>query len=239
MKNIVFSIATNGYADIYADLIATQREYAARYGFGYMLFDKTPPGGLTAGESSWLKISICLYLLRCGYTVLFVDSDAKVERRAPAFEEMFAGRSEVVAVRDEYSSVGMLNGGVIACRPGAGAERFFGMCLRYADIPTRFLPGYVPEFTSLYEQGHLRWVASRSPVFSLADERWNHTNAIDGDQYIWHARMPGVWNRKPKHKQQGFAALVLKKILRGSRTLRLRYAVRWYEGRGMLEIENG
>ena len=59
-KVLIFSIATNGYDEIYRDYLKAHQEYANKYGYKYIAFTKSPPFGISGSNSAWLKVAIIL-----------------------------------------------------------------------------------------------------------------------------------------------------------------------------------
>ena len=63
VEHVVFSIATNGYEEVFKDCLDSQRDYCKRYGLNYCLIQGCPPWGINAHDSSWLKIPALKFLL--------------------------------------------------------------------------------------------------------------------------------------------------------------------------------
>jgi hypothetical protein len=75
----VFSIATNGYEHQFRYCIQSHLNYCQRLGIPYFLICGKPPWGISAHDSSWVKLKILDHLLqRYNGGVLYLDADCEV-----------------------------------------------------------------------------------------------------------------------------------------------------------------
>lgn len=228
MKTLVLTIATNGYGDFLRDHITSQQEYAARHGYHHVALTKTPPWGISAANSSWLKIPMMLRYLTHGYErVLFLDADAMVMDRAPALEAMHAPGKSVYMAKE---SSGRFNAGVIMCLASRDATAFLRAVYGMADWPASWLPR---RDRNLYENGHVIYVSRfRRDCIQTIDSRWNytsHTHLPDpSDYFVCHGRFS--YARKPRSQQAPPSRWQTwqKRILQGPRTILLWRLCRWY-----------
>lgn len=200
-KTIILSIATNGYDRIFSDILDSQRDYANRNGYVYYVLNHFPCFQLNASMSSWLKIPLILSALTKEYNVAFFDADAKIQASAGSIDDFFSlGTSGCVYMaKDQQCQLGGVNAGVQFVSHGERALAFYKKIMFFATLPNKFLPGKAPEDISLYEQGHVRWAFRNYEISRELDLRWNWTSAKSGDEYVWHAHVPGMWDKKRIH----------------------------------------
>lgn len=225
MKNILlFTIATNGYDEIFADWLQTQEEYAQKHAYHYRAITKSPPKGISGANSAWLKIPLILSALNKGHEwVGFIDSDCKIQPHAPPLESVFIPGKSIYMCHD---GTGRFNSGVIIVKNEPDAIRFFQQIYRWSDLPGHFLP---KEDVNLYENGHVIHFGKTHPSVALLDPRWNNTIGEPIGEYIWHGR--GRYSEKPRSqsKTPGIMTAAMKRIAEGSRYFLLRRLVRFYE----------
>lgn len=224
----MFTIATNGYDEIYKDYLISHKNYADKFGYKYIAFTKNPPSGISGTNSAWMKVAIILNALEKGYkAIFFIDSDALVRDYTPPIESLFRPDKFI------YMSVeltGNFNSGVIIVVNDSKSRKFFKQLLLRADVPGFMLP---KSDRCLYENGHVINLAKKSPIVHVIDPKWNYnynTEISEGEkEYIWHGR--DSWHAKPRSKARPltFSEALLRRIDEGSRYFLLRRLLRFYE----------
>lgn len=165
---LLFSIATNGYDRHFATLLEKQRAFAARIGADYWVARASPPWGISANDSAWLKIPFLAEGLARGYGwVLYLDADCEVFD-CPSPQETFADAQESIFMCRDFSH--RLNSAVIFARNTGAARRVFRRLWRSSFRPAAFLP---PEDRNLYENGHVIHYLKNEPAVRVIDNRWN------------------------------------------------------------------
>lgn len=219
----MFTIATNGYDQIFADCLESQEAYAARHGYRYLAVRQSPPWGINGANSAWLKIPLMLHALRRGYSwVCFVDADCTVRPHAPALESV-KQQDKTIYVGLDFSN--RINSGVIIAQNAPVTVRFFQRLYLIADVPGVLLP---KADRNLYENGHFIYLAKQHPAVALFDTKWNNTTGKPIGEYIWHGG--GRYHQKPRASAppKGTFHAVLKRLREGPRILLLRRLVRLY-----------
>lgn len=226
-NTLLFSIATNGYDEIYRDYLRSHKSYAERYGYKYIAFTKSPPEGISGTNSAWLKIALILKALRKGYkSVFFIDADALINETTPPIERIFESQKFIYM---SVESTGRFNSGVIIVRNHEKAIRFFRHLLLRSDIPNALLP---KEDRNLYENGHVINLAKNSPIVKVISSKWNYNyDSVleEGEtEYILHGR--GTWQRKPRSKTKGLTKLeaLVKRLEEGPRYFILKRLLAFY-----------
>jgi hypothetical protein len=88
-KIFMFTIATNGYDEVFQDCLDSHKKYATNQGYKYIAFTKSPPDGISGTNSAWLKVAIILRALKKGYeNVFFIDADAFIHEYTPPIESV-------------------------------------------------------------------------------------------------------------------------------------------------------
>ncbi|MFH5803659.1 hypothetical protein [Alienimonas sp. DA493] len=230
-RTVAFTVATNGYDQTFADCLESQRAWADRHGYAYLVLDGAPPGGIDGAESAWLKIFAIRELLDRPEVahVVFLDADATVRPHAPA-APTDAGFS-ILAARDH---TGRYNSGVLLVRAADDARAFFRRLCRMADVPPVWLP---KRDRNLWENGHFIYLARKTGAVGDLDPQWNFTSGleapggpdgwVEGEEYVCHGR--GRYLEKPRTgPKPGRWAKALRRLRRGSRTLRVAGHLRHY-----------
>lgn len=228
LKTLMFTIATNGYDEIYKDYLVSHKNYADKFGYKYIAFTKSPPSGVSGTNSAWMKVAITLDALKKGYkAVFFIDSDALVRDYTPPIETLFRPDKFI------YMSVemtGNFNSGVIIVVNDTESKKFFQQLLLRADIPGFILP---KSDQCLYENGHVINLAKNSPIVQIIDPRWNYnfnTTLPEGEkEYILHGR--GTWHKKLRSKEKplSYFEASLKKMSEGPRYFLLKRLLKFYQ----------
>ena len=227
-KAFIFTIATNGYEEIYRDYLCAHQEYANKYNYKYIAFTKSPIYGISGTNSAWLKVAIILKALKKGYkNVFFIDADALIRDYTPPIESLFC---EGKYIYMSVESSGNFNSGVIIVISHQTSIQFFKKLLLRADVPGFLLP---KSDQCLYENGHVINLAKNSPIVQIIDPKWNYnynTTLEEGDkEYIWHGR--DTWHQKPRSKAKTTSYLdsLMQKLSEGSRYLLLQRLLKFYE----------
>jgi hypothetical protein len=169
-SHAVFSIATNGYEKVFANCIQSQRDYCRRLNVPYCLIEGSPPWGINAHDSSWLKIPALKYLVeRTSSGVLYLDADCEVLPDAADFR-VWDERTRSKSIFACHDFSGRLNAAVVYCRSTAAARRILRKMCWSALCPSFLLPR---TDRNLYENGHFIWMLKRSPHMEVMPQEWN------------------------------------------------------------------
>ena len=176
-RNLIFTVALNGYATIYDRCVETQKAYAKAHGYGYEAVDRVGEP-VTPAESAWLKIGIMVEALRQRHEwIAYIDADCEIKSAAPPIESV-AVNGKTFYVTNGFS--GRINSGVMIVRNCPQMMSFFSELL---GASARQIP---PADRALYENGHVIHLAkTRSDVQSL-DPRWNNNQDPALDDYVRH-----------------------------------------------------
>lgn len=226
----MFTIATNGYDEIFRGCLDSHKKYADVQKYDYRAFTKSPPGGISGTNSAWLKVAIILNALKKGYqNIFFVDADALIHDYTPPIESVFC-KDKFIYMSVESS--GNFNSGVIIVVNSQQSIKFFENLLLRADVPNLLLP---KADRCLYENGHVINLAKKSPIVHIIDPKWNHnynTSIQENEkEYISHGRGNEDWKQKPHVKKKPltlFQSLLLR-IEQGSRYFLLNRLLKFYE----------
>lgn len=220
----MFTIATNGYDEIFADWIKSQRDYACAHNYRYLAITQAPTNGISGTNSAWLKLAIIARALVKGYAwVVFVDADCLIRLHAPPVESVQVPQKSIYCALDFSNRI---NGGVILARNTEDSQRFFQKILRWSDLPTFFLP---KTDQNLYENGHLIFFAKRNSAVCIIDQRWNNTTNQPIGEYIWHGG--GRYEEKPRSKSKSLTLIqaLSRRVREGPRSIYLKRLARYYE----------
>ncbi len=206
MAALIFTVALNGYAYEFRDCLRSQREWARDRGYEYAAVTK-PRRVEEVALCAWLKIPLTLEAMAAGYEhVMFIDSDARVDGRTPAIEDLGAGAH---AVRMALGRSERLNSGVIYARASDAARSFFGKVLASADEQL------APEDRAhlKYENGNIIHCARHDPTVGTLPLRWNNTYDAGLDDYIRHYTGP----LRPEHRRSRDPVASARRALRSRR----------------------
>jgi hypothetical protein len=169
-NHAVFSIATNGYEKEFDRCLKSQSAYCARLGVPYYLIQGSPPWGISAHDSAWMKVGALADLLkRHRQGVLYLDADCEVSKDAEDFrcwDLKEPGKSLFAAL--DFSN--RLNAAVIYCRGTPAGRRLMRRLCLAAWVPEPFLPR---RDRNLYENGHFIWVCKNSAHVHVMPNEWN------------------------------------------------------------------
>jgi hypothetical protein len=228
-KTLLFTVATNGYDEIFKDCLDSHQAYADRQGYKYVAFTKSPPGGISGCNSSWVKVAIILRALEKGYeNVFFIDGDALIRDYTPPIDTLFRDDKFVYM---SVESSGRFNAGVIIVVNDRQSIKFFQQLLLRADIPNAMLP---KSDRNLFENGHVINLGKNSPIVETINPKWNYnSNTIllnpDDKEYVSHGR--GTWAQKPRSTEKPISAFqsLLLRIGQGPRYFLLNRLLKFYE----------
>ncbi len=184
MKVLVFTVATNGYARLYADCIRSQRVYAKKYGYDYVAV--TDPKFImhySARDSAWLKIPLLLAAFARGYDlVTFIDADCQIMERCPEVTTLVTPGSSIY-VAHGFSK--RINSGFIVALNNERSKAFF------SDLLARAYTYEVPaEDNAPYENGYFINQGKDSKDISIIGNSWNNNQVPKPTDYVRHYTGP-------------------------------------------------
>lgn len=221
---IVFTIATNGYDEIFEDCLKSQKEYALKHNYEYRALTGSPPSGISGTMSGWLKIVTICRLLKKGYQkVFFIDADALVREEAPPVETLLEEGKDIYV---SYDFSNRINSGVIFVRNSRASQSFFKKLHWMSDIPGGLLP---KEDRNLYENGHFIFLAKKDNSVKIISNKWNNTTGESIGEYIWHGR--GMYHKKSRSKAKPISqtSSFLDRVIKGPRYIQLLNLVNFYD----------
>lgn len=181
-KILVFSIALEGYSQLFKNCISSQRKYCKRYDLDYVLVNKSPRK-LLPTEAAWLK----LFLLRAALStnkyswIAFIDADCEIRDFSPLFINDLKKYDEIKSVFMAHGFSGRINSGVILLKNRQEALKYLNNVINNGDIP-------VPsEDEALYENGHMIHYGKTNKSIQIIESiKWNNNQTIDEKSYIQH-----------------------------------------------------
>jgi hypothetical protein len=177
-NTLILSIALNGYQWLYRDCINSQRAYAQKNAYQYLVI--TRPYFTALGvECCWLKLTLMLEALKAGYdTVLFVDADAYINSAADNLETLRQSNKYLYLAKS-YS--GRFNSGVILVNNHFKTRQWL------QDVISARNRSVLPEHDVGWgENGHIIQHTENCEFVSTLDRRWNNTYDIHLKDYIRH-----------------------------------------------------
>ncbi len=112
-KVLVFSIALEGYLQLFKSCLDSQREYCKRYGIEFLLIEEAPRK-LQPFEAAWLKIFLLRSALKGDYEwIAFLDADCEVRNHAPFFVSEFTEKYKGKSLFMSHGFSERINSGVI------------------------------------------------------------------------------------------------------------------------------
>ncbi|ESP95564.1 MULTISPECIES: putative nucleotide-diphospho-sugar transferase [Pseudoalteromonas] len=177
-ETLVFSVALNGYQWRYSHCIKSQKQYAKKMGYDYVVI--TRPLFTSLGvECCWLKLLLLKAALQAGYkNVLFVDADAFIQDICPQIDSLFVA-DKFIYMAHGFS--GEINSGVMLVRNTSAAIEWFEQVLGAIETPVAESKGI-----GWGENGHVAHFAKSSSGFQLICDKWNNTHSKDMNDYIRH-----------------------------------------------------
>lgn len=178
---LVFSIALQGYSSLFSNCIKTQRNYCSRFGYDYILVDRSPRPLLPA-EAAWLKIFFLKEALKCKYKwIAFIDADCEVKGHAPSFVEELEKYGEQKKIFMSHGFSGRINSGVIFLKNSKGAMEYLERVIQNGDNEVG------REDEAPYENGHMIKYGKNNPHVQIIDAvQWNNNFTLDHSSYIQH-----------------------------------------------------
>ncbi|QIZ76354.1 hypothetical protein [Ferrimonas lipolytica] len=175
---LVFSIAVNGYQQLYRRNLASHQQYADGHGYHYQCVQQ-PRLSHLGKEAVWLKVALMIKALQRGYRwVMYVDADAYIGADTPDLCQL-QRPDKYLYVAKGFS--GRLNSGVLIVNNSRCVIDYFQQALRHAHMP---LPP--ADDVGWGENGHLIYFAHQQPFVCFIDKRWNNNTSADLDDYIRH-----------------------------------------------------
>ena len=178
---LVFSIALQGYSNLFKNCIKTQRNYCSRFEYDYILIDKSPRSLLPA-EAAWLKIFFLKEALTCTYKwIAFIDADCEIREHAPSFIEDLEkfGKNKKIFMAHGFS--GRINSGVIFIKNSPEALEYLEKVIINGDKIIS------DEDQAPYENGHIIKYGKNNPYIQIIDaKKWNNNFTLDHSSYIQH-----------------------------------------------------
>ncbi len=176
-RRACFTIALNGYEDVWRGCIDSQREYWRKHGYSSLLINEVP-WAITPRQAAWLKVEIMRGLLARGFDVAFFDADCEIRGHTPPFESVFSDEGVICLAQGKS---GRLNSGVVLLANSERSIEFIDLLLEKADIP-------VPKADkTAYENGHFIHYSRDFPGVQVLEHRlWNNNSVFDEESYIQH-----------------------------------------------------
>lgn len=178
---LLFTIALNGYAELFSSCIETHREYCKKYGFACQVV-RHAPSSISAGNSAWLKIYLLREALKSHYNwVCFIDSDCEIRNHTPDFRIEMSKLSHNASVYMAHGFSGRINSGVIFMKNTPKAMAYLNEVIKNKDNP-------VPdEDRAPFENGHMIKYGKNNPdVEIISNKYWNNNIEFNPESYIQH-----------------------------------------------------
>lgn len=198
MKRLIFTIATNGYDEHFSVFIDGHSRLAALVGATHWVANKSPPWGISAHQSSWLKIGLCMVAFAKGYEqIAFLDADCEVRVMESPFECFDRSEGNVFMCHD-FSN--RLNCGLILAKRSSGALRLLLKVALGSLLPSFLLPR---GDRNAYENGHVIYFWKREPDVHIIDSKWNWTTEEGSEKAT--IRHYGGWQARPAEKRESLS----------------------------------
>jgi hypothetical protein len=199
---LMFSIGLNGYDIVYSNFITSQRLYAKKNFYEYLIVTH-PLWNHQASDSSWLKIPLILAALRKGYEwVFFIDADCDIRLHTPRLESIEVP-GKYLYLANGYT--GRVNAGVIIVKNTAETQKLFESILEKAETS-------VPrENQAPYENGHVIHYSKGCEFLQTLDLRWNNNMDKKLNDYIRHYSNGSLMR---KHYKVTTGGKIVKKVLK-------------------------
>lgn len=212
---LVFSIALEGYSGLFRSCLKTQRDYCDRFGFDYVLIDKTPRTLLPI-EAAWLKLFLLRSALKCDYRwIAFIDADCEMRMHAPSFVHDLEKFNNSKSIFLAHGFSGRINSGVIFTKNSKEAYEYLEKVIQNGDNPVS------KEDKALYENGHMIHYGKNNPNIQIIESvKWNNNICLDKQSYIQHYS-GGKLRMKylETHPFSKYKYLIMRKIRKMSRYL--------------------
>ncbi len=177
---LIYSIATNGYAYLFKSYLRSQRDYARKQGYDYVVVRRPRIIWRNSGhDSAWLKIPLMVAALLKGYRwVVFIDADCDVQAECPGVDSVEKPGS-CVYVSNGFS--GRPNSGVMIVKNSEKAMAFFRRLIEASDREDIPAEDWAP-----FENGHFIHYARQWDGLHILDPMWNNNRDADMDDYVRH-----------------------------------------------------
>lgn len=178
LKPVCFTIALNGYDEIWAPCLATHAAYSARHGYVELVINDLP-WAITPRQAAWLKVEIINGLLGAGVPLLaFFDADCEIRPFAPDFRGLFEDGTSLMLAPGKS---GRINSGVVFAKNTPGLRDFIQLLISKADQPV------ATEDATAYENGHFIHYGRHFGELGRIEHRlWNNNSALDATSYVQH-----------------------------------------------------
>ncbi|MDX1699730.1 MAG: hypothetical protein R3250_03880 [Melioribacteraceae bacterium] len=182
MQNtLVFTIALNGYSQLFKNCIESQKKYCQKFDYKYSIVKKTPPP-LSNTDSAWLKLYLIREALKMDFEwIAFIDADCQIRLHTPDFRQYVTNLNSKASIFMAQGFSGRINSGVILIKNTSSALNFLNLVLdnRYKEIPA--------EDEALYENGHVIHYGKDNPYVEIIPNRlWNNNIEFNKESYIQH-----------------------------------------------------
>lgn len=208
-KTLVFTVNTNGYADLYASCIKSQEMYAQKYGYVHANIVKPKYVLKNSFElSSWSKVPLIYSALNSNYKiVMFLDGDCLVSDDCPSIETLIDGFPNEKSIFGANGFSGRPNAGVMIYKNTESSKSFVKELLRLNyynfPIPKEDLVGAENTyFVYLMREHNATQIISRS---------WNKNSDNGLPTYIKHYSGP---YKKEVNELRSFSKVNWNKVMR-------------------------
>ncbi|NKC17567.1 MULTISPECIES: hypothetical protein [Pseudoalteromonas] len=175
---LIFSIALNGYQIRYRRHLESQRRYAEKMGYEYIVVEKPWVTNLGA-ECCWLKLYLLRAALTAGYQyVLFVDADAYIQNDCPELTSLVKP-DKFLFMAKGYS--GKLNSGVMLMKSCPESIAWLDQIINAIHEPVSDI-----DTVGWGENGHVIHFAKGCDGLEVINEKWNNTRSEQCEDYIRH-----------------------------------------------------
>lgn len=181
-KILVFSIALEGYSQLFKNCISSQRKYCEKFNLDYVVVNKSPRK-LLPMEAAWLK----LFLLRSALLtnkynwIAFIDADCEIRDFSPLFINDLKKYDDIKSIFMAHGFSGRINSGVILVKNTPEALLYLNNVINHGDSPVPI------EDEALYENGHMIHFGKTNPAVQILESvKWNNNQTIDEKSFIQH-----------------------------------------------------
>lgn len=177
----MFTIALNGYAELFTSCIKTHKSYCNQFGLKHQKIDHTPKL-FSADDSAWLKIILLREALKCDYEwIAFIDADCQIRKHMPDFRSSMNKLDPDASIYMAHGFSGRINSGVIFIKNTAESKDYLDKVIINRNNP-------VPEEDKApFENGHMITYGKNNPSVKIIDNYvWNNNVTFDPESYIQH-----------------------------------------------------
>ncbi len=190
---LIFTVATNNYYKVYRRCIESQRKFANKHNYNYLVIKKLPIEAYP-DESAWLKIYIIKKAIEgCYDKVLFIDSDCEIRPHTPSLEN-FGSPVDDFFIAKGIS--GRVNSGVMLIVSTTESKKLINSIIKAADnndiIQEDEIVGW--------ENGHVIHFTKKYQNLKLLDwVEWNNSICLNNNSFIQHysgAKLRSIYLRR-------------------------------------------